>query len=323
MRSNGIRKILLPISGAAIATGYAVLCLAQPTGNQVKPTQANPLANQRTLSSPAPLPGPVNSPVELREEKEEKIPPHSFAIAFYKPTYLLPYYYTATPYNQVYADNTPTGERLNNDEIKYQISFKVPVWQNIFNYPTTLYLAYTQLSYWQAYNNTAFFRESDYEPEIFLANEINFHLIKDWYINFLTLGAVHQSNGFGGLLERSWNRVYVEAVSSTDHWMVSVRPWYIIHDKTMREHNPNIADFLGYGQILIAYKYYSQVFSIQVRNLVEGGGRRATAEFTWSFPLTSYLNGYVQLFSGYGQSLIEYDHRTNSAGIGLALSNWI
>jgi len=263
------------------------------------------------------------SPVEERVKKEDNIVPNSFAIAFYKPTYVLPYYYTGSPYYSVYANNTPQNERLKNSEIKYQLSFKVPVWKNILHYPTTLFLAYTQLSYWQAYNKTAFFRETDYEPELFLANEINLHLFGDWHTNLLNIGAVHQSNGYGGTMERTWNRIYLELIASNDNWMVSVKPWFVINDSTLRRYNPDIVSYLGHGQILVAYKYYRQGFSVQARSFLEHGGERTTGEFTWSFPITPYLNGYLQVFSGYGQSLIEYDHRTNSVGVGIALSNWV
>lgn len=265
-----------------------------------------------------------DGPVEERFKKERRIPPDFFAIVFYKPTYILPYYYTGSPYNKVYLNNTPSNEKIKREELKFQLSFKVPVWRSILFKHSTLYLAYTQLSYWQAYNRTAFFRSTDYEPELFLANEINIpFLFPKLHFNFLNIGAVHQSNGFGGQMERSWNRIYLEAISSHECWMVSIKPWYVVSDSTLRKYNPNIVSYLGYGQILIAYKYYHQVFSLLTHNLIEGGGKRATAEFTWSFPITSYLDGYVQVFSGYGQSLIEYNHRTNSAGIGIALSNWV
>lgn len=262
----------------------------------------------------------TTSPVKDRTKKEEKIPPNYFAITFYKPTYILPYYYTGSPDNAVYQNNTPNNEQLKNAEFKYQLSFKVPVWKNILNHRSSLFLAYTQLSYWQLYNRRAFFRESDYEPEIFLTNEINLHLFKDWHVNFLNIGASHQSNGFGNALERSWNRLYLDVISSGNNWMVSIKPWYIL---STNSNNDNIGQFLGYGQVLVGYKYHKQVFSLTVHNIVEGGGKRATAELTWSFPLTNYVKGYMQIFSGYGQSLIEYNHRTNSAGIGIALSDWV
>ncbi len=261
-----------------------------------------------------------SNPVVNREKQENKIPPNFFSITLYKPTYLLPYYYTASPDNAVYQNNTPNNEQLKSAEVKYQFSFKVPVWKNILNHRSSLYLAYTQLSYWQVYNHNAFFRESDYEPELFLTNEVNFHLVKNWRINLFNIGASHQSNGYGNALERSWNRLYIDVTASSDNWMVSIKPWYII---STNNNNNNIAQFLGYGRILLAYKHQKQVFALSAHNILESGGKRATAELTWSFPLTPYIKGYIQLFSGYGQSLIEYNHRTNSAGIGIALSDWI
>lgn len=266
---------------------------------------------------------PESSPVEDRIKQEEKIPSSSFAIAFYKPTYLMPYYYTGSPYYAVYKHATPNNERLSHVEMKYQLSFKVPIWKNIFHYRSTLNLAYTQLSYWQAYNRKAFFRETDYEPEIFIANEVTSHLFKDWMLNFINMGAVHQSNGFGNHMERSWNRIYIEIISSTDNWMFSLKPWYIVQETTVKEHNPNISTYLGYGQFLVAYKYHRLVFTLQTHNLIEAGAKYATAEFAFSFPLSQNINAYLQVFSGYGQSLIEYNHRTNSVGLGIALSNWV
>lgn len=262
-------------------------------------------------------------PVCERVQKENYLRPNFFAIAFYKPTYVLPYYYTGSPYRSVYINNTPNNENLNHSEMKYQLSFKVPLFKNAFKLPTILYLAYTQLSYWQAYNHTAFFRETDYEPELFLANELNIPISENWCLNLINLGLSHQSNGYGNELERSWNRLYLEMIASFNNWMISVKPWIVFNDATMLHHNPNITNYLGYGRLLIAYKCANQVFSLETHNFIEAGGKRFTAEFSWSFPITSYVHGYVQLFSGYGQSLIEYNHHTNSIGVGIALSNWV
>lgn len=266
----------------------------------------------------------AETPVEKRALKEKSLQSNNFAITLYKPTYILPLYYTGSPYDSVYEGNTPNNEGIKKAELKFQLSFKVPVWRNIFRSCSSLYLAYTQLSYWQAYNNVAFFRETDYEPEIFLANEVNWRLYKDWKLNFINLGAMHESNGFGNELERSWNRAYLEIIfSSNDNWMISIKPWVIFHDEAMRKYNPDIATYLGYGRILIAYKIWQNVFSLHLQNVIESGAKHAGMELTWGFPITPHLNLYLQGFSGYGQSLIEYDHRTNSAGIGLTLNNWI
>ncbi len=263
-----------------------------------------------------------NNPVQQRVNSENKLSSNPFAIVFHEPTYILPYYYTGSPYNSVYKNNTPNDESLKSSEIKYQFSFKVPAWKNMFKSSTSLYLAYTQLSYWQAYNKQAFFRETDYEPEFYFADELNYP-IKKWRLNFIAIGAAHQSNGQGGTLERSWNRAYLGAVASTDNWVIAFKPWIIFHDSTYERQNPDMSTYMGYEEFLIVYKYVNQVFSLESRNFLESGGRRSGNTLSWSFPLTTYIKGYVQVFSGYGQSLIEYNHRTNSIGVGIALSNWV
>lgn len=262
------------------------------------------------------------TPVDMRALKERLFKSDFFGVALYKPTYFLPYYYTGTPNNTPYLYDSPDDPRLSHSEVKYQISFKVPLWKNIYCRPSSLYFAYTQLSFWQIYNsNKRFVRENNYEPEFFLANEVNYPLFKNWHANFLNLGAVHQSNGYGDYLERSWNRVYLEAITSVCNWMIDFKPWFILHDQ---QHNPHIGYYLGYEQLIVSYKFgNNQVVSLNTRNLLESGGTRGSAELTWSFPITPYLKGFTQVFSGYGQSLMEYNHRTTSAGVGVALNDWV
>lgn len=275
--------------------------------------KTNPTSPNSSNSTPQ-----KQSSVEKRIQQEKVTKTNPFVISFYKPTYILPVYYNSSPDRT----NAPDGEALNQLELKFQLSFKVPVWQNIAHRPSTLYFAYTQLSYWQVYHRTAFFRETNYEPEIFVANQVNWALPWQWKLDLINVGAVHQSNGRGGISERSWNRIYAEAIATKNNWMVSIKPWYIIPDSTMRDNNSNIGNYLGYGKMIVAYKLAKQVFSVEGRNLLESGFQRSALQFNWNFPIVTHLSGYVQVFTGYGQSLIEYDHHTNSIGIGVSLSNW-
>jgi phospholipase A1 len=43
---------------------------------------------------------------------------------------------------------------------------------------------------------------------------------------------------------------------------------------------------------------------------------------TWGFPLVRRVSGYVQVFSGYGESMIDYNHYQNTIGIGFSLADW-
>lgn len=255
-----------------------------------------------------------------RDKLENKEKVNRFAITLYKPNYLLPYYYTASPYNAIYLNQTPNGEKIDKSEVKYQISFKLPLWHSVFSKTTTLFFGYTQLSYWQPYNTNAFFRSTDYEPEVFTQTKLNIPAKYGWILNQIRLGAVHQSNGFGDTLERSWNRIYLQVAASSDKSYLSIRPWVVIHDSSYQKYNPNLANYLGYGEIIYAYKINNAVLTLRAHGLLEHGGQHATLITTFSVPLSKKVSAYLQIFSGYGQSLLEYDHRTNSAGIGFLLN---
>jgi phospholipase A1 len=191
---------------------------------------------------------------------------------------------------------------------------------NIFHQPFDLSFSYTQLNYWQVYANSPYFRETNYEPQVFFT----YTGLKNW---LLSLGLDHQSNGRGGTgydgMERSWNRLFANISFSGEDWLVSMMPWLPIFKSSQDMHNPNIARYLGYGRVVFAYTIKRQEFSLIVRNAVESGFHRGALQLSYTFPLYGKIRGMVMFFSGYGQSLIEYDHYTNAYGIGIALSDWI
>lgn len=250
-----------------------------------------------------------------------------FNFSLYKPTYIIPLYYNfEKPHSAVTTESMNTQDlSVAHPEFDFQISFKVPLWQNIFVWPDTLYAAYTQDSYWQLYTDDPYFRETDYEPEIFLDNEINKPLGEGWYFSDLDIGAMHQSNGRGGTTERSWNRAYFNTVFNNGSWMVSIQPWTPIFAKeSSDEHNPNITRYLGYGQEMLAYDYDNNTFSLNTRNVLESGFSRGAEWLTWSFPLLHRnIKGYLYMFTGYGYDLIDYNHYTNGVGIGITLNDWL
>jgi phospholipase A1 len=95
------------------------------------------------------------------------------------------------------------------------------------------------------------------------------------------------------------------------------------HDKNFRIHNPEIKRYLGNGRFIAVYHIHNNTFAVETHNVMKDYFRPISAEFTWSFPLPYIRNikGYVQYFTGYGQSLIEADHHTNAVGVGFALND--
>ena len=59
--------------------------------------------------------------------------------------------------------------------------------------------------------------------------------------------------------------------------------------------------------------------SVAVTN-IESGMKRGAVEVDYTIPLLNNMSMMLQYFNGYGQSLIEYNHRTQSVGIGFSLA---
>jgi phospholipase A1 len=123
------------------------------------------------------------------------------------------------PYQEQFED--PTLE-FDDTEAKFQISVKVPLAVNLFDKRLDIFTAYTNKSFWQLYNDqSAPFRETNHEPEIWLQTR------HDWKVFGLTnrinqVGFVHQSNGRGGTLSRSWNRVFANFIFDHGNWVLGI-----------------------------------------------------------------------------------------------------
>ncbi len=258
------------------------------------------------------------SAVERRLRSIERIVRNRYGISFFEPTYILPLNYTMDPAESAYPPgSTPNNQKIMKLELKGQMSFLIPVWIDMFHSTYSLNVSYTQLIFWQVYAESQYFRETDYEPAIFVSHQFSGNTVG-------FVGFVHQSNGRGGDLERSWNRLFINFAVSGQNWLLSINPWLPIFKKQSSNlHNPDIYRYLGYERIVFAYKFHDQELSAMLRNSVESGFKRMALQISYSFPIHGVVHGYFQYFTGYGQSLIEYKQRTNSFGAGISLSNWI
>jgi phospholipase A1 len=249
-----------------------------------------------------------------------------FDVRPHKPTYILPARYTDRV-NQRPTSPTQTlpgdvGDILDATEAKFQISFKFKLADMTDTIGASLWAGYTQQSQWQVYNAEISrpFRETNYEPELMLA----WHPDKSWggwRWRLFNVGLVHQSNGRADPLSRSWNRVYAQFGVERGDFMVLVRPWYRIRENAADDNNPDITNYLGRGDLTLAWRTGNHVLSSTARlNLSSGNG---SIQGTWGFPLFRRVNGYLQVFSGYGESMIDYNHYQNTIGIGFSIADWM
>mgnify|MGYP001827169526 FL=1 len=293
----------------------------------ISPTTASAVDKDLEQAPPA-AGGDETSPVSERLAMERDSVERPFTIMAHKPNYLLAAAYNDKGWDpDIYREAFDEPDYDNEDlEAQFQISLKVPVAIGLFGDRMDLYGAYTNRSFWQVYNDdwSRPFRETNHEPEIWG------QFRNDWTIFGFTntlnaIGVVHQSNGRGGLLSRSWNRVFANFVFEKGRWALSFKPWIRVSEDREEDDNPDITDYLGHGELRVAYGRNGHVFSLMSRNQVESGFDEGALELGWSFPVFDYpyFRGYVQYFNGYGESLIDYDKKVNRIGIGISVTDWL
>jgi len=248
-----------------------------------------------------------------------------FTLMAHRPNYILMACYNNSPndspWKKGYKDSNAEMDTV---EAQFQVSIKVPLAIDLFNNKMDIFGGYTVRSYWQVYNKdlSAFFRETNYSPEVWaqIHNDWSFWGIENTMNGF---GFVHQSNGRNDPISRSWNRIFATFVFEKDNLVFHIKPWYRIPEDDEDDDNSDLTDYMGHCEIVAAYKWHRHTFAVMSRNNLESGFDKGAVEATWSFPLGNYkyLKGYVQGFTGYGQSLIDYDSNETSIGIGFAITD--
>ncbi|MRI32277.1 phospholipase [Endozoicomonas sp. OPT23] len=279
---------------------------------------------------------PQGEEVELtafdrRLQGERKGAGNRFLIMPHKPNYLLPVSWNEDMNRAPYGEG---GKYLDNIEIKFQLSLKAPLVRGVWNGHGDLYVAYTNTSWWQAYNDfSAPFRETNHEPEVFASFLMNEPLPFGFRLRAVDVGLSHQSNGRSGSLSRSWNRIYAEFITERDNFYLGLKTWYRIPEPddekgeneftSKKDDNPDIHNYMGYGELYMGYRLNRQLVAVMMRNNLKSGDNRGAIQVDWSFPLTRRFRGYVQYFNGYGESLIDYNASVNRLSVGVMLTDWL
>lgn len=199
------------------------------------------------------------------------------------------------------------------------------------------HFAYTHKALWQVYNEDGSrpIRENDYNPEFFL------EYARLWGLDRVRFGLwEHESNGGAPAYDaegrpinpsRTWNRVYLYMEQGVGRGLtLAAKLWAVTDqkdspDSSFGEDNPDIQAFLGVGELYATAKGRDGEAALMFRR----GWREGTE--TWrleaSAPLERLFGGpprpyrlFFQAFSGFGDSLVDYNRRVTRLSLGIAFS---
>ncbi|MEP7313235.1 MAG: phospholipase A [Pseudomonadota bacterium] len=245
-----------------------------------------------------------------------------FALLVHRPNYLMPATWNFRPNQQPFPVDSL---RVNNQEAKLQLSIKVKIWEDLFGSNGDLWATYTQQSFWQVYNKSSPFRDTSYEPSLLFALRTDYNVL-GMRGRLLGVEFNHESNGRGDPqgLSRSWNRIIGKAVFERGPFVMETRAWWRIPEPSSDDNNPDIQDYLGNGDLLLSWAKGGHTVSAQLRGKLSFDKPRGGAELSWSFPVhgADNLHGYLQYYQGYGESLIDYNAKSQRIGLGFAFSDW-
>jgi len=245
----------------------------------------------------------------------------TFTLTARKPNYIL-VTSMSTP-NQAPYEFTGSADRLDSEEVKFQLSFQTKMADDLFGGNGDLWFGYTQVAFWQLFNSeiSAPFRETNYEPEAYVSFLTSTELF-GLKLRAVNAGLVHQSNGRAEPLSRSWNRVFADFQLTRGDFALSFKPWVRISEDPQEDNNPDIENYLGRYELRLLYHWRGQIFSGMLRNVLDSE-HRLNSELAWSFPITRRLRGLVQWYNGYGENLIDYNFNTHRIGVGVLLTDWL
>ena len=260
----------------------------------------------------------------LKAEQWDSYTP--FTLLPHHSNYLMPVTYVDGIAPTIQRDDVTAPS--DNVEAKFQLSLKTPLWSKIYDDNGYLFFAFTQQAYWQAYNSdiSSPFRETNYEPELILMIP-HYKNYEEAASRIIGVSLSHQSNGRAGQLSRSWNRLKFSWVTSIGNVFINFEPWYRFKEQRKDtpgdpegDDNPDITEYMGWFELSAAYKQENATWRLMLRNNLRSDNKGAV-RLSYSRPFNQHIRLYVELFNGYGESLIDYNRSVTRFGIGFELND--
>jgi phospholipase A1/A2 len=254
----------------------------------------------------------------------------NFRFISYRPNYFLPVQLSSSM-NRLPSSPNPANVVANplpdyrNAETKVQLSIRTKIASGVLVPDGNLWFTYTQQSYWQLYSTSlsAPFRSTDHEPELMYMVPLLAELPWGWRSRLGALSLVHQSNGQALPLSRSWNRLVATAGFEREDLAVVARLNQRLREDPTTDDNPDLVSWRGRLELTALWSPGLATSSLQWRTNLN---RRGSLQWDWTLPVDREQPGglrwYAQAFTGYGESLLDYNVRKTSLGVGVTLFGW-
>jgi len=212
-------------------------------------------------------------------------------------------------------------------EFQFSLKYKLFDLNDDWNPLAHTYIAYTQTSFWDLFTRDPSFYDNSYKPSGFLYYPDIFQ--RNRFQLDLQGGAEHESNGKGGIGERSLNTAYLQPTALFDlpaHLQLTLQPraWLYFN---LGSNNLDMADYRGYADLLATLTWTTPQggekiqFATKFRIGDEGSHAGLQFDLRFNLPPLFRFNPIIQLqyFTGYGQTLRQYNQHSSAFRAGLCI----
>ena len=223
---------------------------------------------------------------------------------------------------------------------KFQISLKYQLFgedgdiDKVVPWASNLFIAYSQTSFWDIGSDSSPFFDSSYRPELLYQLSPRRASWLPGMSRFdYQMGLKHESNGKAGVDSREINSAYLapiftfgdDALNNPDPngFFISFEPRVWMYLTAMTD-NADIYKYRGYGELRLVTGWRGG-FQTALVGRVGNSWDKGSLEVDLSYPLQKlavrdlgmYL--YGQLFTGYGETLLDYNESRTTFRVGVSL----
>jgi phospholipase A1 len=233
------------------------------------------------------------------------------------------------------ANNASVPVDYRSKEMRLQLSVRSKIAQGLLTPSSSegrdsLWFAYTQQSYWQLFTPSISrpFRSTDHEPELIYVHPLQ-AAGPGWKLRYGGAGVVHHSNGQSLPYSRSWNRLYLMAGAESGSLALQGRLWRRIDEDRAQDDNPNISDYYGRAELQARWRADPANLLIATARHNLKRHQRGSMRLEWFRTLREGSDGpagglqrHAMFFTGYGDSLLDFNRRRSVFTIGVSLAEW-
>lgn len=245
-----------------------------------------------------------HKPIEVSEDLIRSVLDKQAPFAVYKDNYMV----TGIPLNKSVTRKTA--------DAFFQFSIRHRVTRSVLPFNSFLYITYSQKSFWDIYDESSPFSDTNYNPGIGIGR----YVIKDNKLKgAMMISLEHESNGKAGEDSRSWNYINLSAKYFYNMRLSAKAQIYLPYVDGVN--NKDLLRYKGYGIFSVNYIDKENLWWFSLNIIPRDKIINPNLHTSLSFRVSKNSNQYLTLdyYAGYGEGLLNYKKYTNQVRIGFTI----